>query len=470
VSVQESRGEPALALEGRGWGVLLATVIGSGMAFLDGTVVNVALPALGRSLHAGLSGLQWTLDGYLLTLCALLLLGGELGDRFGRRRVYLMGMGLFALASAACGLAPSVEWLVAARLAQGVGGALLVPASLAIVRAVFREADQGRAIGLWSGLSGVTTAVGPLLGGWLIDALSWRWVFLLNLPLALLGAFLTLRCMPETRDPDAAPRLDVLGALLATLGLGGVTYGLIEGASPGAQGTLAFTLLGALALVAFLGVEARKRAPMLPLSLFRSRQFSGANGTTLALYFALNGALFLVVLALQTALGYSALEAGAALAPITAVLLVLSPVAGKATGRFGHRVFMTVGPLLAAAGLLLLTRLGLGTGYVRGVLPGVLVLALGLGLTVAPLTTAVFQSVRTGQAGIASGVNNAVARVAGLLAVALLPGAAGIVDWSGRDPAALLAGLHRALWICAVGCALGAAVAFFTVDREGRPS
>lgn len=462
----ESDQGPGLALTGRGWGALLATVIGSGMAFLDATVVNVALPALGRSLHAGLAGLQWTLDGYLLTLCALLLLGGALGDRFGRRRIYLFGMGLFAAASAACGLAPTIGWLVAARLAQGVGGALLVPASLAIVRAVFRESDQGRAIGIWSGLSGVTTAVGPLLGGWLIDALSWRWVFLLNLPLALVGALLTHRCMPETRDPDAAPRLDVLGAALATLGLAGVTYGLIEGASPRHHGVLGLTLLGALLLLAFLGVEAKKRAPMLPLSLFRSRQFSGANGTTLALYFALSGALFLVVIALQTALGYSALEAGAALAPLTLVMLVLSPVSGKATDRFGHRVFMTAGPLLAAGGLVLLTRLG--TGYFSRVLPGVLVLALGLGLTVAPLTTAVFRSVRTGQAGIASGVNNAVARVAGLLAVALLPRAAGIVDWSGRDQAALLAGVDRALWICTVGCVLGAAVAFLTVDRERR--
>lgn len=438
------------------------------MAFLDSTVVNVALPALGRSLHAGLAGLQWTVDGFLLTLSALLLLGGALGDRYGRRRVYLIGMGLFALASAGCGVAPSVAWLVAARVAQGAAGALLVPASLAIVRAVFREEDQGRAIGLWSGLSGVTTAVGPLLGGWLIDALSWRFVFFLNLPLAALGGFLTLRCMPETRDPGTAGRPDVLGAALATLGLAGVTYGLIEGPTGGGWAR-AVGGVGMLALVAFLGVEAHHPSPMLPLSLFRSKQFSGANATTLALYFALNGALFLVVIALQSALGYSALGAGAALAPLTAVMLVLSPVVGKATARLGHRRFMTVGPLVAGAGLLLLTRLHLGASYLTGVLPGVAVLALGLGLTVAPLTTAVFQGVRTSQAGIASGVNNAVARTAGLLAVALLPAAAGLRDLSGRSPEALIAGLHRALLICAAGCALGAAAAFWTVDREPPP-
>jgi EmrB/QacA subfamily drug resistance transporter len=456
------RGEsgPKLALEGRGWGVLVATILGSGMVFLDSTVVNVALPALGSSLHAGMAGLQWTVDGYLLTLSALLLLGGSLGDRYGRRRIYLLGMGMFALASAGCGFAPTVVWLVAARVVQGVAGALLVPASLAIVRAVFREADQGRAIGIWSGLSGVTTAVGPLLGGWLIDALSWRWVFFLNLPLAALGAIFTLRFMPETRDPEVGRRPDVLGAALATLGLAGVTYGLIEGA-------WTLGVAGALALFAFVWVEAKQKAPMLPLSLFRSRQFSGANVTTLALYFALNGALFLVVIALQSALGFSALAAGAALAPLTLVMLVLSPLAGKATTRFGHRIFMTVGPLVAGGGLLLLTGVRVGASYLTGVLPGVCVLAVGLGLTVAPLTTAVFQGVRTAQAGIASGVNNAVARIAGLLAVALLPAAAGLSDLSSRAPAALIAGLHRALWLCAVGCALGAAVAFFTVDRPG---
>lgn len=438
------------------------------MAFLDTTVVNVALPTLGRSLHADLRGLQWTVDGYLLTLSALLLLGGALGDRYGRRRLYLLGISFFAVASAVCGLAPSIGSLIAARVIQGVGGALLVPESLAIVRAVFREEDQGRAIGLWSGLSGVTTAAGPLLGGWLIDALSWRWVFLLNLPLATVAAFFTVHCMPETRDPSAAPRLDVLGASLATLGLAGLTYALIEGPAHGGPSGWAAGIAGAVGFTAFLAVEARRHAPMLPLSLFRSPQFSGANGTTLALYFALGGATFLLVITLQRALGYSALAAGAALAPLTLITLVLSPVAGKATGRFGHRVFMTVGPLIAAVGLLLFLRVGVGTPYVAGVLPGVLVLALGLAATVAPLTAAVFQAAPTHLAGIASGVNNAVARIAGLLSVALLPFAAGIVDVGAEASGSLVQGFHRAMGVCAVGCVVGAGVAFFTVDRARR--
>jgi EmrB/QacA subfamily drug resistance transporter len=350
---------------------------------------------------------------------------------------------------------------------QGVGAALLVPESLAILRAVFREADQGRAIGIWSGFSGVTTAVGPLLAGWLIDTLSWRWVFFLNLPLAAAGAFLTLRCMPETRDESANAPLDLSGAALATLGLAGLTYGLIEGPSRGRTGWL-IAAVGALLFTAFLVVEARRRAPMLPLSLFRSPQFSGANATTLAVYFALNGALFLLVLSLQRAVGYSALAAGAALAPLTLEMLVLSPWAGRATGRYGHRVFMTVGPLLAAGGLLLLARVRQDGSYLTEVLPGVLMLGLGLSATVAPLTDAVLRAAPVRQAGIASGMNNAVARLAGLLAVALLPLLAGIANAGGAHPEALLEGLHRAMVICAVTCALGGAVAFFTVDRRKR--
>ncbi len=373
-----------------GRGVLAAAVLGSGVAFLDATVVNVALPAIGDDLDTGLSGLQWVLDGYLLTLGALMLLGGSLGDLFGRRRMFVAGLAAFSVASALCGLAPSTGFLVAARILQGVGGALLVPGSLAILSASFRPDDRSEAVGAWSGLAGVTTALGPFAGGWLVDTVSWRLVFLVNLPLAALAAALALRYVPESRDPAAPRRPDLAGAALATVGLGGVVYALIERTGPGVA---AAAIVGVAALVAFPLVERRKAQPLLPLAIFRSRQFVGANLTTLAVYAALSGALFFVALDLQLVLGYSALEAGAAMLPITLVLLVLSARAGRVAQRTGPRLPMTLGPVVAGLGLLLLSGMGPGDRYVSGILPGVVVLGLGMAATVAPLTSAVLAAV-----------------------------------------------------------------------------
>ena len=441
----------------RGRGVLVATVLGSGVAFLDSTVVNVALPVLGRELHAGIAGLQWTMDAYLLTLTALLLLGGSLGDALGRRKTFVAGLAWFALASAACGLAPSIGALAAARAVQGAGAALLVPGSLAVLRSSFAEEEQGRAVGAWAGLSGVTAAVGPLVGGWLITAWSWRVIFFLNLPLAAAAAWAALRCIPESRTTGL--RVDVPGALAATLGLGGCVYALIEAPVRG-PGVAVAAALGAASLAAFVWIEARHPDPMLPLDLFRSRQFSGANAVTLAVYFALSGATFLLIIHLQSVLGYSPLAAGAALTPVTLLLLVLSPPAGKLASRIGYRAPMTAGPLIAAVGVALLAKVGRDSSYVSGVLPGIAVLGLGLAATVAPLTTAVLAGAKELHAGVAAAVNTAISRLAGLLAVALLPLLAGI---SAADAGSLAAGFPRAMWICAAVCAAGGLCALATL-------
>jgi EmrB/QacA subfamily drug resistance transporter len=434
----------------RGRGVLLATVLGSGMAFLDSTVINVALPVLGRELHAGIAGLQWTIDAFLLTLTSLLLLGGSLGDALGRRKMFVAGLVWFTVASMACGLAPSIGALIAARAVQGAGAALLVPGSLAVLRASFADEEQGPAIGAWAGLSGVTTAIGPLLGGWLITAWSWRAIFFLNLPLAAAAIWAALRCIPESRTPGRV-RIDLPGAAAATLGLGGCVYALIEAPARG-PGDAAAATLGAASLAAFVWIEARSPNPMLPLDLFRSRQFSGANAVTLAIYFALGGATFLLIIHLQKVLGYSPLAAGAALTPITLLLLVLSTPAGKLASRVGYRAPMTAGPLIAAAGVALLSQVGRQSSYVSGILPGTAVLGLGLAATVAPLTTAVLAGAQERHAGVAAAVNTAISRLAGLLAVALLPLLAGI---AAADAASLAAGFPRAMWICAATCAAG---------------
>jgi EmrB/QacA subfamily drug resistance transporter len=448
-----------------GWWVIGATVLGSGIAFLDGTVVNVALPAIGRDLHGGLSGLQWTVDGYLLTLGSLLLLGGSLGDLYGRRRMFVAGLIAFTGASALCGLAPSIGALVAARALQGVGGALLVPGSLALLSASFRPEDRGRAVGAWSGLAGVATAVGPFLGGWLVDAVSWRLVFLINLPLAAVAVAVTLAHVPESSDPTAAHRPDVIGALTATAGLGGVVFALIQWSAHGASAAVVGTgLAGVMALVAFPLVERRRRQPLVPLEIFRSRQFSGANVTTLVVYAAFGGALFLLVLELQQVLHYSALAAGSALLPITVLMLLLSARAAGLAQRIGPRLPMTVGPLLVASGLALVSGLRPGDAYATAVLPGVAVLGLGLAATVAPLTAAVMAAVEERHVGVGSGVNNAVARVGTLLAVALLPLAAGLGGLSPGAPG-YRDGVSRAILIAAGLCVVGGAVAFATVRR-----
>ncbi|HUF84957.1 MAG TPA: DHA2 family efflux MFS transporter permease subunit, partial [Acidimicrobiia bacterium] len=389
-------------------------MLGSGIAFLDATVVNVALPAMERDLGGGLAGLQWTLDSYLLTLSALLLLGGALGDEYGRRRLFVVGLVAFTAASLLCGIAPNMGTLIAARAFQGAGGALLVPGSLALISASFREEDRGAAIGAWSGLTGVSTAIGPFLGGWLVDSVSWRLVFLINLPLAAVATWITLRHVPESRDPGAGRRPDLRGAIAVTLGLAGVVYALIEGPSHGwSPGVVIAGVLGVLGLVAFPLVERRQEHPLVPLGIFRSLQFTGANLTTFTVYAGLSTALFLVVLQLQTVMGYSAIEAGSALLPITVLMLLLSARAGRIAQQIGPRLPMTIGPLVVAAGFLLLSGLGPGDSYATGVFPGVTVLGLGLAVTVAPLTAAVLAAVDDHHVGVASGVNNAVARVAG---------------------------------------------------------
>jgi EmrB/QacA subfamily drug resistance transporter len=465
----EATAAPQLVAFGtaRGRWVILAAVLGSGIAFLDSTVVNVALPHIGDELGGGLSGLQWVLDGYLLTLSALLLLGGALGDEYGRRRLFVFGLIWFTAASVLCGIAPSIGALIAARALQGVGGAMLVPGSLSLITASFRTEDHGAAIGAWSGLTGAATAIGPFLGGWLVDAVSWRLVFLINVPLAAVALFVTLRHVPESRDPQAGKRPDFIGAGTATVGLGGLVYALIQGPSHGwSPFVVALGVIGAAALVAFPFVEMRVRSPLVPLEIFKSRQFSGANGTTFVVYAALGVALFLVVVELQTVLGYSALEAGTATLPITVLMLFLSPRAGRLSQRIGPRIPMTVGPLIVAVGLVLLAGIGPGTNYFTGILPGLVVFGLGLSLTVAPLTAAVMGSVEENHVGVGSGVNNAVARVAGLLAVAVLPALAGLETASAGVQ--FSDGVSRALYISAALAVLGAINSWITIRSAAR--
>jgi EmrB/QacA subfamily drug resistance transporter len=445
--------------------VLAATILGSAVASLDATVVSVALPALGRDLHAGFTDLQWTVNAYTLSLGSFILLGGALGDRLGRRRMFLIGLGLFVAASLLCGLAPSIGSLIAARLLQGVGGALLTPESLAIITATFRPEDRGRAIGAWSGMQGLASALGPVVGGYLAADVSWRLVFLLNVPVAALAAVVALRHVPETRDPDASGRPDVWGALLAVAGLGGVVLALMQPSGTAHPAAVtAIGLAGGAALVAFLVVERRASTPMLPLALFRDRQFSGANATTLLVYGALGCAFLLIVLQLETVAGYSPVAAGAGLLPITLLMLLLSARAGALAQRLGPRIAMTVGPLVVAAGLLMLSRIGPHADYLHDVLPGILVFGLGLACTVAPLTGAVLSAVDEHRAGVASAVNNAVARVAGLLAVAVLPLAAGM-STTRLGSAAYSAAYSRTMLAAAVLSALGGLVALLTVRR-----
>ena len=452
----------------RGRWVLLATVAGSGMAMLDSTVVNVALPRLGEDLGADVAGLQWILNGYLLALASLILLGGSLGDRFGRRRVFTLGVTWFAIASLLCGLAPSVEALVAARVLQGVGGALLTPGSLAIIQSSFSRAERGRAIGTWSALGGIATAIGPFLGGWLVDAASWRWIFLINLPFAVLVVVVANRHVPESSDPSAPRTLDVTGAVAGAVGLAGVTYALIQGGEAGWTSitTAAAAAVGVVGLVAFVVVERRGRHPMVPLDIFASRQFTSANLVTFGLYGALGGALFLLGLQLQQVSGYSPLGAGVALLPITGIMLLLSSRAGALATRIGPRLPMSVGPLVAAGGLALMVRIGPDADYLADVAPGVVVFGLGLALTVAPLTTTVLAAAEDRHAGVASGVNNAVARIAGLLAVATLPVVAGLTGDAYRDPAVFDAGFEVAVLIAAGLAAAAGVLAAVTISND----
>ncbi|WP_040806330.1 MFS transporter [Nocardia concava] len=459
---------------GTGRWVLLATVLGSGMAMLDATVVNVALPRIGDEFGASMAGLQWTVNAYTLTLAGLILLGGSLGDRYGRRRVFLIGVVWFAIASALCGAAQDVSMLIAARALQGVGGALLTPGSLAIIQASFRPDERAKAVGAWSGLGGVAGAIGPFLGGWLVEAAGWRWVFLLNIPLAAVVVAVTARHVPETRDTAAHGKFDVLGAVLAALCLAGFTYALTMAPEHDANRILVWgsAIVGVVAAVAFVVVERRRSRPgtdpsaMLPVDVFASKQFSAINVVTFVMYGAMSVVFFLLVLTLQVVAGFSPIAAGTAMLPVTVLMLLFSARSGALAQRIGPRWPITIGVLLAAAGMLLMTRIGIHTSYLRDVLPAALVFGLGLVLAVAPLTATVLATADERHAGVASGVNNAVARAAGLLAVAAIPPLAGLTGSAYNDPAAFDHGFRLAIFTSVVLMVAAAALAFFTVRDD----
>jgi EmrB/QacA subfamily drug resistance transporter len=459
-----------------GRGVLATTILGSGMVFLDGTIANVATRRIGQDFNAGFSSLQWVQTGYLLPLASLILLGGSLGDRFGRRRIYLIGVAWFAIASLLCAISPSIEALIVARGLQGIGGALLTPGSLAIISASFAADDRPAAVGAWSGLGGVATAIGPFVGGWLVQDVSWRWAFGINVPFAVAVIMLGLKYVPESRSEHRQTHLDVPGTLLVAAGLGALTYGTTSAGS-GGWGASAFgiTAVGVLLLVAFVAVERRTKQPLIDLDLFANRAFSGANLMTFMTYGALGAVLFVLVLNLQISAGYGALAAGISTLPITVVLLLLSARSGALAARIGPRLQMTAGPLLCATGLLLTMRIDAShRNYVTDVLPGIVVFALGLATFVAPLTATVMGTAPPDEVGVASGINNAVARAASLLAVAVLPPLAGLHGEGYRDVAVMVHGYRVIAICCAVMLGIAALIVVLTVrnpvlvaDKEG---
>jgi EmrB/QacA subfamily drug resistance transporter len=450
--------------------VLTATVLGSGVAALDATVVGIALPAIGRDFHASVASMQWVVDGYTLPLAGLLLLGGALGDIYGRRKLFVIGVVWFAFASLACGVAPNAVFLIAARALQGVGAALLTPGSLAILQASFAPDDRSRAIGAWSGLGGVATAIGPFLGGWLISAVSWRLVFFINLPLAAAVVAIAVRHVPESRSPGPRQPLDPAGAITISLALAGLTYGLIAASADGWASPTVLTSLfaGVALLVAFCVVETRSSHPMLPLGVFKSRQFSAANAVTFVVYGALGGALFLVPVVLQEVSGYSPLEAGVALLPLTVIMLAFSARSAALSARIGPRLQMTVGPLVIAVGMALFARVEGSGNYLTEVLPAVLVLGFGLATNVAPLTATALSAAPAEHSGIASAVNNDVARTASLIAVAVLPALAGITGDAYLHPAELTHGFHTAVLIAAAAAAAAGLLAAATIRNPAK--
>ena len=452
--------------------LLVATVLGSGMALLDTTMVIVALPAIGRTLGGGLSTQQWVLDAYLITLAGFVLLGGALGEVVGHGRVFLAGAVAFGVTSAVCGVAPTSAVLIVARLFQGAAASLLVPGALALVSTSFSGEERGRAIGAWSGISGLATVIGPLLGGLLVDHAGWRWVFLVNIPLAAAAVAAAIHHLPlrELRSTALGEHLDFGGALAAAAGLGLLVCGLIEARNLGTPLTAGAVVLGLALLVAFAVIESRQERPLLPLSLFAIRGFAMANLTTLLVYGALSSALFLVVLELQQVTGYSALASGAAIFPITLLLFLLSPRLGGLVSRMGSRRLITLGPVVAALGLVLFLRVSASASYLTVVLPAAVVFGIGLALTAAPLTTTILGAVPSTRAGIASGVNNAVTRVAGLLAVAAVPLAAGLASATDGAGSGFTSGFHHAMLISAVLCLLGAVVSFVGLRPARHPA
>lgn len=461
--------DPVELRSARGRWLLTAAVLGTGMAFLDGTVVNVAIRRMGADLDASLAELQWVLNAYLLALASLILVGGSLGDRLGRRRVFTVGVVWFAIASAACALAPDPAILIAARVVQGIGAALLTPGSLAMMQGSFRQEDRARAIGTWSGMAGVATMLGPFVGGGLVEAVGWRYVFWINIPIAIAIVVITVRHVPESRDPQASQRFDLLGATLGAIGLGGITFALIEAGSRPTSTIVAAAVIGLVALGGFV-VSQRRPEPMVPPAMFRSRVFSTSNLLTFLVYGALGALTFLLVLQLQVVAGYGPLVAGLATLPITILMLLGSGRSAALAARIGPRIQMTLGPVVCALGAVMLLAIDADTSYWIDVLPGMVVFAAGLTCLVAPLTSTVLAAAPDRWAGIASGVNNALARVGSLLAVAALPVAVGLSGADYEDPAALGDGYRSAMIICAVLLLLGGAAGWFGLRGTSVPT
>jgi EmrB/QacA subfamily drug resistance transporter len=443
-------------------GVLATTILGSGMAMLDGTIVNVALPRIGEELHASVSGLQWILDGYLLALAALILVAGSLGDRYGRRRMFVIGVVWFGAASALCAAAVSTEMLVATRILQGIGGALLTPGSLAILQSSFTREDRSRAIGAWSGLGGIAAAAGPLLGGLLVQVWSWRLAFLINVPIAVACVLMARRFVPESSDEQSGgAHPDFVSAAVGALGLAGVTAALVEAPGRGMGDPLVLVcgVLGVVLMAVFVRMQQRTADPLVPPVLFRDRTFTLANLLTFAMYAALGGVMMLQVMQLQVSLHYSPTEAGLSGLPMTVIMLLFSSRSGALAQRIGPKLQLVVGPIVVGAGMLLLTRVTPGASYFGAVLPGVAVFGFGLAIVVAPVTATVLAAAPDRYVGVASGVNNAVARSGGLLAIAVLPAVAGLTGAAYTDPTALTSGWQTSLVVCAVLAVAGGLIA-----------